>query len=121
MAGRSLRRRGKNSCEPEDDEISETENEETNTRKKNMSSNEEDILISIILQYFDELEKITTDKSLSPKKLQTNAAQLWTKVQTMHREQSGVSFLNIQWRFLEFRSKIKVKLIFFRLNGPLLH
>lgn len=63
------------------------------TSRKNFSYEEEDCFLSILLRHFDEIEKKSTDKSLSPLKLKTAQQNTWTQIAKEHKEKTGVSVL----------------------------
>lgn len=85
----------------DEDEPLET-GESIATTKRKLNFDQEDVLISIILNHFDAIERKTTDKSLTPSALQERVRDGWAKIKSEFQEQTTVSILNY-----DFDSTIK--------------
>lgn len=57
-----------------------------------MTSAQEDIFISIVMEHFNVIERKTTDKSLTPKNLSAALSQEWKQIQAEFSQKTGVSF-----------------------------
>lgn len=58
-----------------------------------MTAAQEEIFISVIMDHFNVIERKSTDKSLTPKKLAATLLQEWTKIQSELSQRIGVRFV----------------------------
>lgn len=80
-------------CDENPDREPETE-ENITTNKRKLNFEQEDVLISIILNHFDAIERKTTDKSLTPSGLQQRIRDGWAKIRSEFQERTTVSIFN---------------------------
>lgn len=66
----------------------------SNSYNPRISDDEEDQLIEIILEHWDELESKRTDKSLTGAAIKTRKEKAWADIETSFQRSTGVSLIS---------------------------